>query len=244
MENLRIEEWPIEHLSDDTRQLKNWDAALPKMLEALTVWAWRPGMSSVLTDYGCLTDWDAVHALVHETCYNFESDCPKSGQNLGIWRVGMDSGSTRTAETVVSRTEEVYSFVRRHGAGKVFACNGANSETHTPVRTTSIDRMPISRVRIPGGLWLYILDTHYFISLIFARLEADARQPITLHRKTDESFAAQITAVAQPTIRPLRAAQPDGARGTDGLLPDRALPARTVLTRSLPERPIANRPGF
>ena len=95
---------------------------------------------------------------------------------------------------MVSRTEEVYTFVRRHGAGRLFACKGASHESHTPVRATSIDRLPSSRIRIPGGLWLYLLDTHYFKSLIFTRLEPDARQPVTLHRKTDEAFAAQLSA--------------------------------------------------
>ena len=160
------------------------------------VYAWRPDLSSALIDYGRLPDWDAVHALLHETRYEFEADSPRAGESLGIWRAGMDSGGTRTREDVVSRTEEVYNYVRRHGAGKVFACKGASHESHTPVRATSIDRLPSSRIRIPGGLWLYLLDTHYFKSLIFARLEPDARQPLTLHRETDQSFAAQISAEA------------------------------------------------
>lgn len=159
-----------------------------------TVYAWRADLSSTLIDYGRLTDWDSVHALLHETRYEYESDSPNVGKSLGIWRAGIDSGGTRTAEDVVSRTEEVYNYVRRHGAGRVFACKGASHESHTPVRATSIDRLPSSRVRIPGGLWLYLLDTHYFKSLIFARLEPDAHQPLTLHRSTDEAFAAQIAA--------------------------------------------------
>ena len=108
----------------------------------------------------------------------------------------MDSGGTRGKEDVVSRTEEVYNYVRRHGAGKVFACKGASHESHTPVRATMIDRLPSSRIRIPGGLWLYLLDTYYFKGLIFSRLEPDARQPMTLNRDTDQSFAAQICAEA------------------------------------------------
>lgn len=157
------------------------------------VFAWRPDLSSVLIDYGRLTDWDSVHALL-ETRYEYESNSPNAGKSLTIWRAGIDSGGTRTDEDVVSRTEEVYTFVRRHGAGRLFACKGASHESHTPVRATSIDRLPSSRMRIPGGLWLYLLDTHYFKSLIFARLEPDARQPMTLHRKTDESFASQLSA--------------------------------------------------
>lgn len=60
--------------------------------------------------------------------------------------------------------------------------------------TAGIDRLPSSRMRIPGGLWLYLLDTHYFKGLVFGRLRMDAHQPMTLHSKTDETFARQITA--------------------------------------------------
>jgi len=158
------------------------------------VYGWRADLSSVLIDYGRLPDWDSVHALLFETRYDYEKDCPKTGQSLGIWRAGIDSGGTRTDEDVISRTEEVYRFVRRHGAGRVFACKGSSHESHVPVRATNIDRYPSSRVRIPGGLWLYILDTFYFKSLVFARLQEDARQPMTLHSKTGEDFAVQMTA--------------------------------------------------
>ena len=76
-----------------------------------------------------------------------------------------------------------------------YRCKGASHESHTPVRATMID-LSSSRIRIPGGLWLYLLDTYYFKSLIFARLEPDARQSMTLHKETDQSFAAQICAEA------------------------------------------------
>lgn len=155
---------------------------------------WREDFSSVLVDYGRLPDWDSVDALVHQTRYEYESDGPKSGKSLPIWRAAMDSGGTRTSEDVVSRTEEVYNYVRLHGAGRVFACKGLSHESHTPVRPTNIDKYPSSRKRIPGGLWLYLLDTHYFKSLLFARLHPDARQPMTLHAQAGEDYARQLTA--------------------------------------------------
>ena len=85
--------------------------------------AWRPDMSSVLIDYGRLTDWPAVQALM-DTRYPFEPRSPRAGQSLHIWRAGIDSGGTRLDDAVVSRTEEVYTFVRRHGQGRLFACSG------------------------------------------------------------------------------------------------------------------------
>ena len=139
--------------------------------------AWRPDMSSVLIDYGRLTDWPAVQALM-DTRYPFETRSPRAGQSLHIWRAGIDSGGTRLDDAVVSRTEEVYTFVRRHGQGRLFACKGLSRESHTPVRATMIDRLPSSRMRIPGGLWLYLLDTHYFKG---ARLRAPAHGCSSAH---------------------------------------------------------------
>ena len=54
--------------------------------------AWRPDMSSVLIDYGRLTDWPAVQALM-DTRYPFEPRSPRAGQSLHIWRAGIDSGA-------------------------------------------------------------------------------------------------------------------------------------------------------
>ena len=117
-----------------------------------------------------------------------------SGRNLGIWRAGIDSGGTRSDDKAISRTEDVYRWVRKYGGKRIFACKGASHESVTPVRAVNIDRFPSSRIRIQGGLWLYLLDTHYFKSLLFARLAEDARQPITLHKDTDQMFADQLSA--------------------------------------------------
>ena len=159
-----------------------------------TIWGWKPNLASVLVDYGRLPDWDAVHALLFETRYDYEADGPMSGRNLGIWRAGIDSGGTRSDDKAISRTEDVYRWVRKYGGKRIFACKGASHESVTPVRAVNIDRFPSSRMRILGGLWLYLLDTHYFKSLLFARLAEDARQPITLHKDTDQMFADQLSA--------------------------------------------------
>ncbi len=159
-----------------------------------TVWGWKPNLASVLVDYGRLPDWDAVHALLFETRYEYEQDGPMNGRSLGVWRAGIDSGGTRSNDAVMSRTEEVYRWVRKFGGQRVFACKGASHESVTPVRAVNLDRFPSSRMRIPGGLWLYILDTHYFKSLLFTRFGDDARQPVTLHRDTDQVFADQLSA--------------------------------------------------
>lgn len=158
------------------------------------VWGWRPDLSSVLVDYGRLPDWDAVHALLLETRYAYEADGPQAGRSLGVWRAAIDSGGTRSDGEVISRTEDVYRWVRRYGGNRVFACKGASRESVTPVRAVSLDRFPSSRVRIPGGLWLYLLDTQYFKGLLFSRFGHDARQPVTLHNGTEQVFADHLSA--------------------------------------------------
>ena len=57
--------------------------------------AWRPDLSSAVIDYGRLTDWDSVHALM-ETRYDYEDNSPNAGKSLAIWRAGIDSGVMKT----------------------------------------------------------------------------------------------------------------------------------------------------
>jgi phage terminase large subunit GpA-like protein len=57
--------------------------------------------------------------------------------------------------------------------------------------------MPRSRAAIPGGLTLYSLDPNYFKSLVHARLQPDAKQPLRLHRDCEESLARQLAAERQ-----------------------------------------------
>ena len=128
--------------------------------------AWRPDLSSAVIDYGRLTDWDSVHALM-ETRYDYEDNSPNAGKSLAIWRAGIDSGGTRTDEDVVSRTEEVYTFVRRHGAGRLFACKGASHESHTPVRAPASTDCPVpaSASRAAYGCTCWIRTISNLLSL-------------------------------------------------------------------------------
>lgn len=156
-----------------------------------TVLAWTEAMESWLVDYGYIAgDWDDVE-IIHSAQYPMEG----GGRNIGLWRLAFDSGGGETDSGQWSRTEEVYLHVRKHSrTRKVFAIKGASREQLSPVRWTTIDKLPRSGRLLPGGLQLAVLDTAYFKGLIHGRMSPDSRQPMHLHKGTDEDFATQIAA--------------------------------------------------
>ncbi|MBU1229539.1 MAG: phage terminase large subunit family protein [Proteobacteria bacterium] len=161
------------------------------------VCAWTPGLECAVIDYGRLRDWEDVARLVWHTAYAQES----GGPALPVWRAGLDTGGGKTDEDLLTRTEEAYAFIRRQPPNRVFATKGASRQMLTPVAWNVLDKMPRSRAPIPGGLTLYSLDPNYFKSLVHARLQADARQPLRLHRDCEESLAQQLAAERQVRSR-------------------------------------------
>lgn len=152
--------------------------------------AWAADLESWLVDYGFVPSFDAVAALVFDTRYPVEN----SGEDMGIWRAGMDSGGGETDDGEWSRTEEIYQFVRFRGRGVVHATKGASREQLRRVKPSPIDKFPRSGKPIPGGLTLYMLDSGKFKELLHARMEADHSQPFRLHAEAGEDYAAQIAA--------------------------------------------------
>lgn len=155
------------------------------------VLAWATDMRCWLVDYGQLREWEDVEALVHETAYPVQG---RPGEEMGIWRAAIDSGGNSSEHGVLTRTEEVYAWCREMGGGRVFPCKGRSREHHVPVSWTVVDKLPRSGRAIPGGLTLYLLDVHYLKTLVFKRLQPDARQPMRLHAQTGSDYARQITA--------------------------------------------------
>lgn len=152
--------------------------------------AWAPDLSSWLIDYGRLGAFDDVRMQILEATYPQE----ETGRLLPIWRAGIDSGGGETEGGVWTRTEEVYSFVARHGARRLFATKGGSTSQFNYVRISNIEKMPKSGLKIAGGLQLYILDTDYFKQLFHGRMEIESASPIRLHAETDETYAKQIMA--------------------------------------------------
>lgn len=157
--------------------------------------AWMPTLASYVIDYGQLDTWEDVQRLCFDTWYPVGGPGgEESGERMDIWRVSIDSGGTET-EGVLTRTEEVYMWVRAHGAGRVHACKGANRPQAVPVRRIIRERMPHNGRPIPGGLWLYYLDVSLIKQQEFGRLlNPDNRQPTRFHADADEILASQLSA--------------------------------------------------
>ena len=135
--------------------------------------AWGEDLSSHLVQYGYLSTFDEVRALVFDTWF------PKDGtqERLQVWRAAMDTGGGKGEhdDENVSRTEEIYEFIRAHGRrdGKqvIFAVKGSSRPQLIRVNyPQAIDRMPRSNKPIPGGLELRSLDTYEFKKLLHWRL--------------------------------------------------------------------------
>jgi phage terminase large subunit GpA-like protein len=135
--------------------------------------AWGEDLSSHLVQYGYLSTFDEVRALIFDTWY------PKDGtkERLQVWRAAMDTGGGKGSEDdeAISRTEEIYEFIRKHGRrdGKqvIFAIKGSSRPQLIRVNyPQAIDRMPRSNKPIPGGLELRTLDTYELKKLLHWRI--------------------------------------------------------------------------
>ncbi|EFL53023.1 terminase GpA [Solidesulfovibrio fructosivorans JJ]] len=156
-----------------------------------SVLAWGREMQSWLVDYGQLRTWEDVMGLVHGTRYPVLG---RDGSTLGIWRAGIDSGGNKTKHEILTRTEEVYSWCRARGDGRLFPIKGRSRDYHVNVSWTTIDKLPHSGRPIPGGLQLYLLDVNSLKRLLYKRLRQDAKQPMLLHGQTGEDYARHLAA--------------------------------------------------
>ncbi len=125
--------------------------------------AWRYGLDlkSWLVKHGYVPsatpdDFTALDALL-------ASEFPdENGEPHRIIAGIIDSGGHRTSE--------VYDWCRRTG---VLAAKGASGRKTQPVTVSRIDRFPGNNKPIPGGLNLYILDTHFHKDLLANKLPTD-----------------------------------------------------------------------
>ena len=115
---------------------------------------------------------------------------------MGIWRAGIDTGGGATEDSVWTRTEEIYQWIRRQPPGRVYGTKGATHRQINRVRVSQIDKLPRSNKPIPGGLELRLLDTDQLKGLIHWRLERkeEETQRFYLHAETGIDYARQLLA--------------------------------------------------
>ena len=143
-----------------------------------------PNKSRYVIDYGRLAGFEDITRLIWESSYPMLDQNGELSQDYRqIWRAALDTGGTATDEGVYTRTEEAYEYLRAFGGGVIHAAKGASRElAGVAVKWSTLDRMPRTQAKIPGGLMLYTLDTGKIKSRLFtALLDPEARRPIRIY---------------------------------------------------------------
>jgi phage terminase large subunit GpA-like protein len=157
--------------------------------------AWAEDLTSWLIQYGYMTTWADIEALVFNTRYPVKD----SAETMGIWRAAIDTGGGESESGEWTRTEEIYQWVRSRQPGRVFGTKGAThirSLALKRIKVTRIDTLPRSNKPIPGGLELRLLDTSQYKGLIHWRMERTEgeSQRFFLHADTGVDYAHQLLA--------------------------------------------------
>lgn len=194
------EEQILAHKNDlPAGVVPSWAVALTAGIDVqkhgfwFVVRAWAADLSSHLVQYGYVTNWSDVETLVYQTRYQMEGS---PGDTMGIWRAGIDSGGGKSTDDDWSKTEEVYSWVRKNGRDVVYAIKGASKPQIKKVNPRVIDKMARGNRVIEGGLVLYFLDVDQLKDQYHWRLERDPEesQAMTLNADTGLDYARQILA--------------------------------------------------
>lgn len=181
--------------------IPSWAVALTAGIDVqkagfwFVVRAWAEDLSSQLVQYGYLTTFADVKALIFNTRYPVQA----SQETMGIWRAGIDTGGGESESADWSRTEEIYQWLRSVPPGRVYGTKGAShtrSMALKRIKISRIDTLPKSSKSIPGGLELRLLDTAQYKELIHWRMERpeNESQRFLLHVDTGMDYARQLLA--------------------------------------------------
>ena len=158
-----------------------------------SVHAWAPDSTTWVIDCGYLPTWQELEELLFATRYKNEA-----GKEFGIWRALIDSGGTKADGAAMSRTEEIYHWIRRNGHGRgcrVFACKGSSKALPGNVALSTLDKTP-SQKPMPS-LQLVSVDTEKVKDSIWYRIDQakeHAPQAIYLTIDLPNEWTRHITA--------------------------------------------------
>lgn len=159
--------------------------------------AWARDYTSWLVHYGFLPRWEDLEALLFNTEYKSEG----KGDPFYIWRAAIDTGGGDTEdENFLSRTEEVYFWLRENGVGRGCRCFGTKGSSH-PLGTyfkysKPIDKTPSGKA-LGTGLQLVMMDTSKLKDAFFYRLNGavtGGAHASYLHSETGLDYVQQILA--------------------------------------------------
>lgn len=189
----------LEHCTDlPAGVVPEWAVALTAYFDAqkhgfwFVVRAWDADLNSHLVQYGYVTTFEDVEAIIFRTRYPVQN----SKETMGIWRAGIDTGGGETEGGEWTRTEEIYQWLRKVPPGVVYGTKGASHKSPARIKITRIDVLPRSRKNIPGGLELRILATDQYKEIIHWRLERKPgeSQYFSLHADVGMDYAKQLLA--------------------------------------------------
>lgn len=154
--------------------------------------AWMEDLSNHKIQHGFVSTFEDLEKILFETRWPVEN----SPLMMSIWRAAMDTGGSETESIIWTRTEEIYDWLHRNGRGMIFGTKGASRTQLTRVKVSRIETMPHSRLPIPGGLDLRILDTDALKKLLHWRftIPAGEKQGFWLDADTDLEYARQLLA--------------------------------------------------
>jgi phage terminase large subunit GpA-like protein len=208
--NTKTEAQLLKHKNDmPPGVVPDWAVALTAGIDMqstgfwFVVRAWDGDLNNHLVQYGFLSTFDDVEALVFKTHYG----------KFPIWRAALDTGGTKPDEDKVSRTEEAYQFLvqmkMKYGDRVLYGIKGASRvqfQLVSPPR--EIDKMPSWKgKKIKGMLELRTLDTFNLKKLLHDRLALSDEsvddkgkvvevigQKMSLHSETGMDYAKQFMA--------------------------------------------------
>lgn len=152
---------------------------------------WAEDKTSWLLDYGFAPCKDDMDRIVHDSVYT-----RITGETLKIWRAASDTGGRKKEGEIVSRTEEIYQFIRKHLHKKILhAIKGTGRAQAANVRVSNLDKLPSGK-KIRGGMQLRTLDVNALKDVVHWRMSLDKgdEQYMYLHSKVGNDYVKHMMA--------------------------------------------------
>jgi phage terminase large subunit GpA-like protein len=142
-------------------------------------------------DHGYLNSWEEVDNIVFD----------RQIQGRKIWRCLIDTGGGKDEGAHISRTEEVYLWLRANaGRGvQIFGTKGSSRSMATKIRIGApIEKTPSGKP-IPGGLRIVQINTDVLKDALWFKIERTNESPELpgnwwIHRDTEQGYLKQICA--------------------------------------------------
>jgi phage terminase large subunit GpA-like protein len=155
-------------------------------------------------DHGYLPTWEDLEALLYSRRYPIVG----SDKTAGIWRGLIDTGGTKHDGDSMSRTEEVYHWIRRNygrPGARVFPSKGSSSPMQGLVKLGApLEKTPSGKTLAGAPIQIVSVDTDKAKDGLWWRMGlVGTSEPgaAYLHSETGDDYAKQITAERKRTNR-------------------------------------------